>query len=353
MVEGEWKEGDEVSLFALGTILARGRARIAWWMFVGGALAALSVVSSRPIYMGSASFVPQGSDAGRSGLANLAGQFGVGFPAVNQSSSPDFYSELLKSRVLLAQIARDTFVVQEQSGRRVAFLDLFEIKQGPPKLREDQGETLLRRIVSSRVVKTTGVVEVSVETPWPSVSLAIITDLVDGVTNYNQRTRQGQAAAERKFIEGRLTMASADLREAEDRLERFLKMNRQIGNSPELAFDRERIQRDVTLKQQVFTSLTQAHEDARIREVRDTPVITLFEPPSVPALPEPRGRVKRVLLGVLLGGIVGAALVFMSNIMARHRSAGDADAAEFVGTLDEIRGDIFRPVRWVRQRLAR
>jgi uncharacterized protein involved in exopolysaccharide biosynthesis len=350
MIDADRQDDDEVSLFALGTILLRRRWRIVCWMLIGATVAALSVFSKPKLYVASASFIPQGNDASRSALAGIAGQLGVALPAGTQSSSSDFYSSLLTSRVLLTPITRDTFVVRELGGQRVSFLDLFKIGPGPAAVREEQGVALLMGIVTPTVVRLTGVVELSVATQWPSVSLALATALVNGVDEYNQRMRQGQAGTERRFVEGRLAAARADLREAEDRLERFLATNRQFGNSPELTFQHDRIQRDVMLRQQVFTSLTQAYEDARIREVRDTPVITVFEPPSVPTLPQARGRLKRTLLGLILGGFVGAFMAFVSGLMDRRRKEGNAEADEFVGTLSEVTKGMLDPVRRLMQR---
>ena len=121
---------------------------------------------------------------------------------------PDFYSSLLTSRVLLTPIARDTFVVQERGGRRIAFLDLFKIDGNSATRRVEEGVRQLQTIVKPSIVRTTGVVEVSVATEWRSVSLAIANDLLTGVNEFNQRTRQGQAAEERKFVEGRLALAA-------------------------------------------------------------------------------------------------------------------------------------------------
>jgi uncharacterized protein involved in exopolysaccharide biosynthesis len=353
MTEAKRQDDEEVSLVALGTTLLRNRWRIARWMFVGAVIAVLPVLSKPLLYSASASFVPQGTDQNRSGIAGLAGQFGMAFFGANQSQSPEFYSGLLKSRELLAPIARSTFVMQEMNGKRISFLDLFEIEGESAQRREEQGVELLTQITTTSVVKTTGVVELSVATRWPSVSLAIATALVDGVNVFNQRTRQGQAAAERRFLEGRLAVARVDLRAAEDKLELFLKTNRAFANSPQLTFDRERLGRDLSLQQQVYTSLTQSYEDARIREVRDTPVITVIEPPTVSTRPFARGRAKRGLLGLLLGGLLGAVVAFTSETMARRRGVGDADVEALVGTLGELKSEVAGAIRYVRARLGR
>jgi uncharacterized protein involved in exopolysaccharide biosynthesis len=243
--------------------------------------------------------------------------------------------------------------VKELGGRRVPFLDLFKIPSGPVARREEQGVRILGNLVNTSVTKATGVVGLSVTTRWPSVSLAITTALVDGVNDFNQQTRQGQAAAERKFVEGRLGVARTDMRTAEDRLQTFLQTNREFARSPELSFERDRLQRDVSLQQQVYTSLTQSLEEVRIREVRDTPVITVIESPAVATLPEPRQRATRLLFGILLGGVFGAALAFASEAIRRRRQSGDAQAEEFVGTLGEVKGDVVGRVRRLGERIRR
>src|SRR3954462_12711382 len=119
MIEAKWPEQEEVSLFAVGTMLLRNRRRIIRWMIVGALAALLTVFLTPPSYVASASFIPQGADPARSSLASLAGQLGVALPQGTQTLSPDLYGRLLKSRVLLTEVARDTFVVPEMGGRRV------------------------------------------------------------------------------------------------------------------------------------------------------------------------------------------------------------------------------------------
>ena len=296
-------DGD-ISMFEIGTILLRHRWRIARWTVVGAIVATASVVTRPALYRASASFAPQGTDATRSGLASLAGQFGAALPSGGQTLSPDYYARLLKSRELLRRIAADTFAVHELGGRRVAFPGLFEIKSPSAIEREDRAVLILSKMVNTSVSKTTGIVDFSVASRWRSVSIAMVNALIDGVNDFNQRTRQAQAAAERKFVEGRLAIATAELRAAEDRVEQFLRSNKQFSSSPELALQRDRLQSDVEQRRQVFTTLTQSYEEVRIREVRDTPVVTVIESPSAPATPEPRGRTKVLLLGIMVGGFI-------------------------------------------------
>lgn len=346
MPETQWDdEGEEISLFTIGTLLLRNRWRITRWAIVG-ALGALALVWTRPaLYVGSASFIPQGADAGRSSLASVAGQFGLSLPSASPTLSPDFYLALIKSRELLGIVARDTLTVPELGGKRMAVEDLLDIGPGSREEREESAVKELTRRIAATASKTTAIVDFSIGTKWPSVSLGIVTALMDGINEFNQRTRRDQAAAERKFVESRLVVASTELRTAEDSLQGFLQGNRQYG-SPDLQFMRDRLQRSVTLRQQVFTSLMQAYDDVRMREARDTPVITIVDPPAVPSKPEPRGRGVRTLLGLMIGAVFGAMLIFTGDLITSRRAEGDPAVDEFMSTVDKMRQDMLRRIRW-------
>jgi uncharacterized protein involved in exopolysaccharide biosynthesis len=346
-------DDDEISLFAVSTMLLRSRRRVAVLALAGIVIAVGPVLRQRPLYQASAAFVPQGSDASRSSLVTLAGQFGVALPASAQAQSPDFYTRLLGSRELLAPITRDTFTVAEMGGRRVTFMELFQIPQTSTAERQETAVAVLSGSIETAVMKTTGIIDVTVRTQWPSVSLAITTALLNGIDAYNQRSRQGQAAAERAFVERRLAIAQEDLRAAENRLEQFLRENKVIAGSPTLMFEHDRLQRDVSLKQQVVTALTSSYEDARIREVRDTPVITVLERPQAATRPLSRGRVKRAVIGFLAGAVLGILWTFMRDSMARGRRQGDPDADEFLAELGRVKSEMFGRVRWMRGRVHR
>src|SRR3712207_7894583 len=53
---------------------------------------------------------------------------------------------------------------------------------------------------------------------------------------------------------------------------RSYQRNRDYRNSPELTFQQERLSREVSRVQQLYGRLSEAYEQAKIEEVRDTPV---------------------------------------------------------------------------------
>src|SRR5438445_8264651 len=235
---------DEISLLALGSVLLRRRRTIVTLGLLGSAAGLATGLLATRVYKSSAKFLPQVSEASTSGIALVATQLGIRVPTSSGGWGPPVYAELLRSRALLEPIALDTVVVLEEGGRRVALMDLLEVEAPTPERRADRAVRALGEIVKSREVRALGAVEVTVTTRWPSVSLALAERLVRGVNQFNVETRKSQAAAERQFVEAQAGEAERALREAEDRLQGFLQQNRVIS-SPELGFERDRLQRQV------------------------------------------------------------------------------------------------------------
>jgi uncharacterized protein involved in exopolysaccharide biosynthesis len=178
---------------------------------------------------------------------------------------------------------------------------------------------VLRTIVVAAEDKKLNAVRLTVTTRWPSVSLAIAQRLVNGVNQFNLDTRRIQAKAEREFVEARTADAERALREAEDRLQSFMQRNRSVAGSPELTFAQDRLQRDVALRQSVLTSLAQRREEARLKEVRDVPVVTVIESPRLAVTGQPRRSAMRGVLGAFVAGGLGLAIALVLEALAEAR----------------------------------
>jgi uncharacterized protein involved in exopolysaccharide biosynthesis len=330
--------GDDISLLEVVNLVLRHRYRIAGTAVVFGAITVLVTLLIGRTYAASSSFVPQGSDGQQGRLATLAGQFGVNVPMGDGASeSPAFYAELLRSREILRPVARARYEIrgpgrglapdERMSGTLPAILG---IDDEPDEMATLEAMAWLREeAIRVRTDAETGIVTVTVETHWAELSHAITERLVQLVNAYNLETRQSQAAAERVFLEERLGEAQDSLRNAEGRLETFLQGNRQFENSPELNFQHDRLQRQVARNQQLVTSLDQAYEEARVREVRNIPVITVVELPERPLRPEPRGLALKGALALLLGGLLGLFMAFVTEMLRRERERASQTYTEF------------------------
>jgi uncharacterized protein involved in exopolysaccharide biosynthesis len=329
-------EEDEISLLQLFSVMLRRRWTIVWSTAIITLVALALALQTQKVYTASTSFIPQGSESRTSGLAGLAGQFGFQLPSQSSSESPQFYAELVTSREILGTLAveRVSFPVSDGSldGRLEGFLpELLEMGEGdvPPLVLRETTIQWLRGAVSASPGRETGIVGVSITTPWPGLSKVLADRLLELLNEFNLQTRQSQAAAEREFVENRLAEVQDSLRAAEDRLETFLEANRLWENSPELSFQQGRLLRQVTMQQQVYTSLAEAHEQARIAEVRNTPVITIVERPEAPVYADARRRLMKLALGIVLGGMLGVFLAFGQEYLQRARKEEGEEYEEF------------------------
>jgi uncharacterized protein involved in exopolysaccharide biosynthesis len=310
---------------------------------VGAVLGLALGLTSTRVYKSEATFIPQGAD--QSGASALATQFGIRMPTTSGGWGPAVYVELMHSRALLEPLASTPVVVAEEGNRRVTLMDLLRISGPTPQERLDYTVQRLEQLVQVSEDKRLAAVRVSVVTPWPSVSLALVKEAVDGVTNFNLQTRKSQAAAERQFAENQAAEAERALRDAENRSQDFLQRNRTIAGSPELMFERDRLQREVTLRQSVYTSLLQNREEARLREVRDTPVITVIESPRLAVVGEPRKSVKKALVGGMTWALLGVLIALLIEGFSALRRTRSKESREFFQLVEEATPRFLRKLR--------
>lgn len=328
---------DTLDFLALGAVLLERRRLILVLGLVGAAVGFAAGMLTRRTYTSHAIIIPEkGQAMAASGLAAAASQLGIAVPMGDDAWGPPVYVELLRSRELLEPLALDTVAVTEEGGRRAAVMDLLKV-QGPTEgVRLDRAVRALRKRISATEDKRLGGVRLAVTTRWASVSFHLGERLVADVNRFNLETKQSSAAAERRFVERQVADAQRALREAEDRTQAFLQANRVVEGSPKLVFERDRLQREVTLRQQVYTSLAQKLDEVRIREVRNTPVVTSLERPRLAAVGDPRGTVAKTLLGGLAGGALAVLLALMGQRLAAARRDGGEGAERFFRLLEDI-----------------
>jgi len=335
------------TLLHVGTVLLRRRR----WVFGIPFLLATAVVGIGLVlprqYSASASFAPQAGPGALSRLSGIAAQFGLSVPTDDAAQSPEFYADLLRSPQLLRELVAGRYRIIEAS-RDTIQMDLIEVygiaERTPGRDREKAVERLAQDIMVSTDLKT-GVVGFAVTARYPELAHAIVERVLDLVNRFNLETRQSQAAAERRFAESRLAAVESELRETEDRLQSFLQRNRDFRNSPQLTFAHDRLQREVQLRQELFGSLSQAYEQSRIEEVRNTPVITVIERPIVPVRPDGRRLALKAIVAVVVGFLFAVLAATGHDMLRRQGAAEPATSAEFRRLLGEARADLRHPRR--------
>lgn len=298
-------------------------------------------------YASASSFVPQ-SKQQNFALSALAAQYGVSVGSGDTQGSPAFYVDLLTSRALLAQIADTTFAPAGRGVRRT-LADLYEVREERPGLRREEAMKELRKHMDVGLVQRSGIIRVTVSSPDPAVSQRINGLLLALANDFNLNTRRSQAKAERQFAEERLARVRDDLRAAEDRLARFYQENRVYESSPALTLAQTRLTRELELQRQLNANLSQQLEQAKLDEVRDTPVITVLEQPDLPLRPTPRGTVRYTLFALIGGGVVGVLLALFLDTLRRAVGDGPEQAGEPAEHQHALAGELRRPWRLLRR----
>ena len=311
------------SLVEMLTVLLRRRAMLLGLPLATALVALLvSIVMLPRLYTVESRFTPESAQPQMSRLLGLASQFGVELGAQGQASV-DFYAELLESRELLRSAVLTEYTFALRDGEQVSgnLVELFEVKGDSEEERILSAVERLDDLVVARVDGTAGIVSVRVSAPWSELSVRISERLLALVNEFNLERRQSRASAERDFLEARVREAATELRAAEASLERFMNENRRYNESPQLAFEYGRLQRQVELVQAVYRSLVQGFEQARVDEVRNTPVITVVDQPRGPARRTSPAYALNTALGLVLGFLLALGIILAQELMADARRA--------------------------------
>lgn len=339
---------DENSLLDMVSVVLRHRRAVlsAILLFTGIGLIVALTTSSR--YSSSASFLPENSSSPLSGASALAQQFGFSFGNPGGERAPQFYADLVNSDEILRKVVTSSFPVSPTEGGPEE-IDLITYYEADGETHEERIEqalyVLTMQDLSVRMDRETSVVSFTVTTDDPMLSKGVATLIFELVNDFDVEIGRSQATAQRLFSGGRLTQLTTELLEAEDSLKNFLVENRLFTNSPQLQFEHDRLERTVLMRQELVTSLAQAFESARIEEVRNTPVITLIESARVPAVRDPRGRVRTVIVGILTGVISGVSLAFVNNYREESRRKNDPRLDELSSLWSETLSDVTRLFR--------
>lgn len=325
-----WDGQDEISIYRVVQPLVRHWGWVAGLALAFAGAAVAYTVTRPPAYTSTARFYAQSETSSPlSGLSGVAAQFGIDVGSQEAGRSPDFYADLLTTDRILEAAVQTTYTVADTlEGDLVA---LFEVEGRTPGIRLERARELLRSdVLDVSTDRDTGVITASATTPWPDLSAAIGDRLLELLDAFNLENRRSQAAMQRAFIEERIEEARRDLLAAEDSLQRFLERTRRLGTSPTLTFERDRLRRQVDLRQQLFTSLAESHQRARIEEVRDIPVITVVDPPAAPARADGPRLLLRVVLGLMLGGMIGTGFAYGRAFVERSEEERDEEYDDLV-----------------------
>ena len=332
-------ESDLLSFAALAAAVLR-HARVIFWLPLGAGLVAIALSFLFSHYTAEARFAPSTSGSALQGLANVAAQFGFSVGTGDNLQSPDFYVALVESRALLTKTVQSTYRVppSDVNGDTISgtLLELYGVKANTGAQSTLIAVDRLRGHLSTSADQATNIVTVRVTARWPQLAEQIARQILSLVNTFNVQQLQSQASAQRRFIEDRMVVAQQQLDSAEVQLRAFLERNRTYQSSPRLMFEAQRLQARLDFRQQVHTTLAQSYEQARIAEVRDTPVITVIDAPEESAYRR-RHLLRNTLFGLFLGLGLALSWSLARDYLSQERIERPDDFGELSQLMDELR----------------
>jgi uncharacterized protein involved in exopolysaccharide biosynthesis len=318
------------SLFTISRIARRNWPILIMVPLLASAAAAVTAVLRPPTWMAESRFMPQTKDErGNPRLSGLAAQFGVSMGGGGAGESIDFYYQLIRSRTLLQDAA---FAQYALDGRQLSFAEFIDARNIQNQDGAAAAVAQLRERVNVLADPRSNLVTVQVSMRRPELAEAVNRQLLDLVNTFNVEQRRTSAATERQFVETAQQEAHRELQEAERALEQFHTANVRFENSPQLMLQEARLQRLVQTRQEVYVSLTQAYEQARIDEVRNTPVITILDKPEGSARRTSSTPAQSAITGVFWGMLLAMALAATREYVAQQRwTKGSAVARDLDG----------------------
>jgi len=164
------------------------------------------------------------------------------------------------------------------------------------------------KLLNVKEDRRTGLIQVNIEMESPNLAAEVANFIGSEIQSYIQKQNTVKAVKEKLFISGRLIVVKGELEKLEEDLKEFKERNRGYEVSPELFMIYSQKFREAEAKQQVYVTLQQQLELARISEVKQTPIINILDEASPPVSKSRPNRAIILLLSLLAGFLFGASI---------------------------------------------
>ena len=260
------------------------------------------------------------SNAALGGIAALAGaSLNTGYQL-----TPQRMVELLKSRRVLAGVGMSH--IRPNAPEKV--IDRF-LGQDYTRNDEDEVQKHISRVLTVGTNKETGTVTLSIEHRDSALARIMASRIVDSASQIFVATSKAQAQQLRIAQERRVEVAREALERAEQRRREFNFSNRAVPSFSPASVERETVNREVQLAEQVYTQAANERESAYARELEATPTVVIQDP-LPPVLPKVR---KRIVMKTVIAGVVSfvliSALVVIAEFIRRRLSRSDSESERF------------------------
>jgi uncharacterized protein involved in exopolysaccharide biosynthesis len=383
-------EEEKVSLVDILLVLARSR-KLIMGAVIAFVFCGLVYSLTAPVeYSSAAKVIRETTDEGGTigGLGGVRALQGLGINLGSASSglTPAAFPQVLQSREVRLAVARDTFSFPGVD-RPMTYVDYVNrpggwtgtvlrytvrlpwtlkgllseaISEDLPRMdssqvgddevmtiteAEDEAISALSGVITTSVNDESGLMTIKATASGPRLAANLTNRFVRHLTDRVRELRTKKIQKRLNFVEQRFAQAEQELDQAENRLAQFLERN-QNPTTARLQFQRDRLQRQVSFKEQLYSELQSRLTQTRLELQRRQPVVTVVEEAVPPIGRSSPKRTLIVLVSLVLGGMFGVVAAFLRAVFV------DASREEDERKLQEIKDALYpdRIVAWVKSR---
>jgi len=270
-----------------------------------------------PVFTATATIIPSsGSGSTTANLRALASQFGINIPNENETSPAFIYPKIMKSRTIARKLLNKSFDTDLfEKPMSLLVIITFGIDNsdfGPDTLEKMAIESIQKKMIEVAVDRQSSIITLSINAQEPQLAADIASCLIEELDAHQKEFKTTRVGEKRQFINERMSEVKNDLESAEDDLKTFRERNRQIV-SPALLLEQERFEREVEVQKDIFITLKQEYELAKIQEVEEATVVHVLDPPEAPIEKSSPKRTLSVILAGFLGIGMGIVAAFIRN----------------------------------------
>jgi uncharacterized protein involved in exopolysaccharide biosynthesis len=354
---------DEIDLIEVFRKLWEGRKTIFKWMGIFFVIGIIIIIFSPKEYKSEVTLLVE-TGTGGSGMSGLLQQFGglaginLGAGAGEDALTPELYPDIIKSTPFLLEVMdqkvteskydstlRVSDYIQRYTrggvgsfvmgytiglpGKIIGWVKGKPKNKGPKatshgnkpfKLTPEQsgvaGELATRIIAMQGETSTT--LNISVEMQDPVVAAQLVDSVVSNLTRYIVDYRTQKAKTDLKFVEERHKEAEGKYRAAQRNLAGFKDRNKNVILASALTSE-QNLQAEYNLAFNVYNTLSQQLEQAKMKVQEKTPVFKVVEPAKV-ALQKSKPKSSLIMVGMIfLGGLIGLSRIFWKIVRSNFQ----------------------------------
>ncbi len=287
-----------------------------------------------PFYESKISLYPAGTlaetgSAFNNSLQGIAESFGLGGISSGQTFNiPDIInSQRLKKAVVMNQWENEKFSEQTTLTKYweldkikwysikpivIKMIPFFSDDSDPEKSQLFKGMEQLGDLITVEE-SGTGLIEVSVLMEEPQLAADIANYISDFVKDFVSYEQGKEAKRNLEFIKNQLINSKDDLEYSEKELTQF--KEKFSYTNPSLDEMRGRLERNIESNLQVYITLRQQYELAKIEEARDLLMVTILDEAEAPVLKKKPQRKLIVIGGIITGFFLSTLWAFFTSVI--------------------------------------